>query len=134
MDIKNFMFAGKARFTLENTSKGTHLTYRVSACKDKPGLFFVSVLTGSDNTNSYTYLGTIRDGVYEHGRKSTISASAPSAKAFTLFYTLVSKQYPFPPSLAYHHEGRCGRCGRVLTVPESLRSGIGPECARSGIA
>jgi len=23
---------------------------------------------------------------------------------------------------------RCGRCGRVLTVPESVESGFGPEC------
>jgi hypothetical protein len=29
-----------------------------------------------------------------------------------------------------HHEGRCGRCGRTLTVPESIESGIGPECAK----
>ena len=27
------------------------------------------------------------------------------------------------------HEGRCGKCGRKLTVPESLTSGLGPECA-----
>lgn len=28
------------------------------------------------------------------------------------------------------HEGRCGRCGRRLTVPESIESGFGPECIR----
>ena len=28
------------------------------------------------------------------------------------------------------HEGRCGRCNRALTVPESIASGIGPECAK----
>lgn len=27
------------------------------------------------------------------------------------------------------HEGRCGRCARRLTVPESILIGIGPECA-----
>ena len=26
------------------------------------------------------------------------------------------------------HEGRCGRCGRKLTVPESIEAGYGPEC------
>lgn len=25
--------------------------------------------------------------------------------------------------------GRCWRCGRMLTVPSSIESGIGPECA-----
>lgn len=33
-----------------------------------------------------------------------------------------------PPSLEVWHEGRCGRCGRALTVPESIASGIGPVC------
>ncbi len=28
------------------------------------------------------------------------------------------------------HEGRCGRCGRTLTVPESVTEGIGPECRK----
>jgi len=28
------------------------------------------------------------------------------------------------------HEGACGRCGRTLTVPESIASGFGPECIR----
>ena len=27
-----------------------------------------------------------------------------------------------------HHEGKCGRCGRKLTTPESCLRGIGPEC------
>ena len=27
-----------------------------------------------------------------------------------------------------HHEGRCCRCGRVLSTPESCDRGIGPEC------
>jgi len=30
------------------------------------------------------------------------------------------------------HEGRCGRCGRPLTRPESIQSGIGPICATLG--
>jgi hypothetical protein len=28
-----------------------------------------------------------------------------------------------------YHEGRCGRCNRKLTVPESIETGLGPECA-----
>jgi hypothetical protein len=33
-----------------------------------------------------------------------------------------------PEQVEVHHEGRCGRCGRALTVPESIESGFGPEC------
>jgi hypothetical protein len=33
-----------------------------------------------------------------------------------------------PDGVVIWHEGRCGRCGRRLTVPESIESGYGPEC------
>jgi hypothetical protein len=29
------------------------------------------------------------------------------------------------------HEGKCGKCGRALTVPSSILTGIGPECSKS---
>jgi hypothetical protein len=32
------------------------------------------------------------------------------------------------PQLIVHHENHCGRCGRTLTVPESVERGIGPDC------
>ena len=35
----------------------------------------------------------------------------------------------FPPNFVVRHDGRCGRCGRQLTVPSSIDKGIGPECA-----
>jgi hypothetical protein len=34
-----------------------------------------------------------------------------------------------PEGYAVHHEGRCGRCGRPLTVPSSIETGLGPDCA-----
>lgn len=34
------------------------------------------------------------------------------------------------PECEVWHEGRCGRCGRKLTVPESIETGIGPDCAK----
>jgi predicted metal-dependent hydrolase len=34
------------------------------------------------------------------------------------------------PGFNVHHEGKCGRCGRLLTVPSSIESGIGPECSK----
>ncbi|MGQ4872128.1 MAG: DUF6011 domain-containing protein, partial [Candidatus Thorarchaeota archaeon] len=31
-----------------------------------------------------------------------------------------------PEKVRIWHEGKCGRCGRRLTVPESIESGYGP--------
>lgn len=35
------------------------------------------------------------------------------------------------PKLTIYHEGRCCKCGMPLTVPESIDSGIGPECKKT---
>ena len=128
-DPAAFALAGNAIFTVVSKATGTRFTYRVRQPEaDKP--HFVSVLTGPDNESSYTYLGTIfSDGTYRHGKRSSIGPDAPSAKAATWFFTNLHK----PEAMAkctVHHEGRCCRCGRRLTVPSSIESGIGPECAK----
>jgi uncharacterized protein DUF6011 len=123
-DIPTFVLAGNAIFTLSNPETGGRFTYRVRASEDGR-VHFVSVLTGTDNENSYRYLGVIRRGAFEHGRKSTIGASAPSARAFAWFWA--HRADPSPAVVL--HSGRCGRCNRTLTVPQSLETGLGPECA-----
>jgi len=101
---------------------------RAKEIEEGKTLHFVSVLTGPDNTSSYSFLGTIFDDTnYRHGRKSRVSDQAQSAKAFDWFFRRVIAEREFTPAVV-HHEGRCGRCGRVLTVPESVESGFGPEC------
>ena len=91
-------------------------------------MHFVQVLTGPDNTQDWKYLGYLRRGVYFHGGlKAKISATAASAMAFKWFWENTARGAAMP-SLEVFHEGRCGRCGRALTVPESIQSGFGPEC------
>jgi hypothetical protein len=103
-----FALAGDALFTIRNTKTGNRLTFRIEACKDKAGLYFVSVLTGPENTHSYTYLGLIRGSHYAHGRKSRIKEDAQSAQAFAWFWTHLTR---LPACVEVFHEGRCGRCG-----------------------
>jgi hypothetical protein len=125
--IKTFVRGGKARFTLVSTATGNRVTFKVSDSDDGK-VNFVKVLTGSDNTNSYTFLGTIfSDGTYRRGLRSPIGDDAPSARAFAWFFDHVATGDI--SKLEFWHEGRCGRCGRVLTVPESIATGFGPECA-----
>ena len=86
-DICLFIISGFAIFTLLNPNTGNRYTFRIIKAKDKEDLYFVSVLTGSDNTSSYTYLGTIfGEKGYYHGRKSRISRDAQSAKVFSWFF------------------------------------------------
>lgn len=125
---RQFILAGNARVTLVSKKTGTRFTYRVRRpSDDKP--WFVSLLTGSDNEADYTFFGTIfSDGRYKHSAKSRIGAEALSTRVWAWFAELLARAETLPADLEVHHEGRCGRCGRALTVPESIESGFGPEC------
>lgn len=125
--LKKFILAGNATFTIRSNKTGTRFTYNVR----KPGELtphFVSVLAGPDNETSYLYLGTIfnsRD--FAHGKKSRIEKHAPSSIAASWALGNILRDKPLMNCEVWH-EGRCGRCGRKLTVPESIESGFGPEC------
>jgi hypothetical protein len=43
------------------------------------------------------------------------------------------EKHPLPGSVDVLHSGRCGRCGRTLTTPDSIERGLGPECAHKAI-
>jgi hypothetical protein len=128
-DAYNFMMGGNATLTFRSKATGNRFTYRVRLSDDKR-MFFVSLLVGQSNETDYQYLGHVfaDTQLYFHGRKSRINSSAPGAVAFTWVYKQLLRQ-TLPDSLEIWHEGVCGRCGRKLTVPESVKSGFGPECA-----
>lgn len=127
---REFLLAGNARATFVSLRTGSRFTFRVR----KPAYgakapHFVTLLSGPDNEDDYAFLGTIfPDGHFVLGRRSRIGPEAPSARAFTYVWTAL-RNYILPVGVELWHEGRCGRCGRALTVPESVARGLGPECA-----
>jgi hypothetical protein len=128
-DIRQFVFAGNATFTLESKS-GVRFTYKVSTSKDG-GAFFVGLLRGPDNNSDYAYMGMVKPGEpFTFTRASRVTRDALSAKGAVWFFdALLLEKESALPQFTFWHEGRCGRCGRRLTVPSSIASGIGPECA-----
>lgn len=129
-DARTFITAGNAYLTLRSARTGTRYTYRVSKHKSVAGLFFVSTLYGSDNTGDYAYLGIIRDNQFSLTSKSRFDMDSPQFKAFSWAWQQLWRNDTLPDVLELWHEGRCGKCGRLLTVPESIANGIGPECAK----
>lgn len=131
--IKTFVLAGRATITVRSRATNTRFTYRIRSPRtnnrNRP-IWFVQLLSGADNENSYQYLGNIYgDHSYRHGRKSRITTDANSARAFNWFWSVIqSGNEALLRQAEVWHEGRCGRCGRKLTVPESIVSGFGPEC------
>jgi hypothetical protein len=127
-DVRAFIFAGNATFTLRSKKTGDRFTYKIRK-PDEAKPWFVSLLTGSNNENDFTFFGTVfADGRYTHSGKSRLAYDATGPKAFAWFLQGI-KSGVVPTQLEIWHEGRCGRCGRTLTVPESIELGLGPECA-----
>lgn len=138
--VRAFVLAGHAVFTVVSKRSGERRTFRVRRAGElrRPGgvdthpIWFVDLLTGPDNTHDYTYVGFLRavndtSLVYRQkqgvnkvmqwlaGRLNDVGSTVAEARFFE--------------QCEVWHEGRCGRCGRALTDPESIARGIGPVCA-----
>lgn len=134
-DVLRFMFAGSARFTLVSRRTGFRFTYRVKVkleeAETADPTYFVSLLRGSDNESDYAYMGVLRNsGQFNFTSNSRVQRTAQSSQALLWFLDkLRQRRNVLGDLVEFWHEGRCGRCGRGLTVPESIAQGLGPECA-----
>ncbi len=134
---KQFVLAGDAIFTIKSPD-GKHRTYRVTKVEANdrwPEAYFVKTLTGPQNTDDYAYVGRL--DVYT-GQVSTTakSRSWDGTTRLKLLNRVLARVWGDDHD-AYlkhgyytYHAGRCGRCARLLTVPSSIESGIGPECSK----
>jgi hypothetical protein len=135
--VRDFVLAGNATFTLLNSRNGVHHTYRVESSK-RENMWFVSGLTGPDNDSDYTYLGCVflddADGTYvaRPTRGSKVDVASPLFRGIAWLAERLNSEGPIGGKtgvIEFYHAGRCGRCGRTLTTPESIEKGLGPICA-----
>lgn len=143
-DVKPFVLAGKAFFSLKNPRTGNRFTYKVYRKKGYPpqDVWFVSVKTDA----GYAYIGTImqwfnrpvdlagmnqpKQPTFRVTKKSAFPETDKRVGAFAWFWRNVIVA-PIPQTtLEVYHDGRCGRCGMHLTNPASVVKGIGPECEK----
>lgn len=123
LDALKFMFAGNSIFTFLNNRSNNRFTYKVKKSKNSD-IFFVYVLTSSD---VYTYIGFHKDNDFVYSKKSAIKSDAQSIKVYEYVIRNLINDTLFD-FIEIWHEGLCGKCGRRLTVPTSIKIGIGPEC------
>ena len=144
----DFVTAGRAIFTLSmpdafvaaNSGCKDRYTFKVvhkPASEKWPEAFFVNLLSGPDNTSDYQPLGKLNpDTGAVRLVKSTkmTDASWPVRLVRRVFARLWADQGQAIEDAGFElrHAGRCGRCGRLLTVPESIETGLGPVCASKG--
>jgi hypothetical protein len=126
-DIKRALMGGKSTLTLVSKSTGTRYTFRFNRPPgdDPQRVVWVKALVGADNETSYKYLGAY----WPKDQAFRPKGAEPSSRAVAWMLAILRDK---PDSLLSQaevwHEGTCARCGRKLTVPESIASGFGPEC------
>ena len=132
---RRFVLGGNAYLTLQGTD--SRYTFRVAQGKPREGdspdrsqPFFLSLLSGPDNTSDYVYVGIVDQstGLVRLTRASRMREDSKPVAAWNWVMSRVFAGRPHAPATV-HHAGRCGRCGRLLTVPSSIESGFGPECS-----
>ena len=127
----DYVCGGRGKFTMVSTKTGKRFTYRAKQYTDnekKRTPVFISVLNGSDNTSDYRYIGFIvKSNVgLNAGKKGLPMADSYRALDWALKHMANGNM---PEGLEFYHSGSCGKCGRELTVPESIVRGMGPVCA-----
>jgi hypothetical protein len=126
-----YMLAGKSFVTLVSLASGHRFTYKIELTdKRNPNdadAWFVSLLNGPDNWSNYQYIGLIVNGSFRRTAKSRVTDNAPSFIGFAFCFSRLSQGVI--SGFEFWHEGKCGRCGKKLTVPESVAAGFGPDCA-----
>lgn len=122
-----YILAGKSLFTVSNSKSGNRFTYKIKKHKTTPNLFFVSVLTGSNNTSDYTYIGKVSNNQFSLTPKSRFKSDATSVVVFNWILTHL-KNNTLPSFINFFHHGKCGHCQKTLTTPESIQSGYGSVC------
>ena len=141
--FESFLLAGKARFTVTSNKTGARFTYNVQAAKDREtgavqhdGPWFVKVFTGTCNDadyNDYSFIGTIfpvsdRFGPMRFRTSAKSKLPSSDIRCSTFAWLFENRDVIASKAITVQHEGMCGRCGRTLTVPESIESGFGPTC------
>ncbi len=122
----NFIKAGNATFTIANPD-GKRYTFKVKYSK-KIKQYFAYILTGPSNTSDYTYLGMLFDDHIVPTKKSKYSVLSLPIKVINYAIDIANGDKQLLPGYFLEHNSHCGRCGRELTTPESIKTGLGPVC------
>lgn len=133
--------------------EGKHFTLKLWTSTKGPlaGKRILSLLTGPDNTGDYEGVAFWNDELRRvnvwRRYKSETSRQPIDGYGWQNDWSIVERKlavwcdlavrgsteerhgYWYDSGMRMLVEGRCVRCNRALTVPESIEAGIGPECA-----
>lgn len=130
MNIKEYILGGNCTFTVLSTKLGERYTYKIQKDKKHDGRYFCRVLYGPDNEKDYRYLGLFYSDSMKltPSKRTAVDASGRRFKMLKYFLFYLYNDQPLPDTCKFYPSGRCARCGKKLTTPESIVRGFGPEC------
>jgi hypothetical protein len=110
---------------------GEHRTFRVRTERKNAfrGRRTIGLLIGPDNTDEYESFAFVNDdgiGVWQRFRSGPFSPSKQQQYAAILWDLTHGEELD---GYELRVAKRCMRCNRLLTTPESIEIGFGPECA-----
>jgi hypothetical protein len=111
--------AGNALLTFVSIKTGKHYTFHIKEAEAK-NMFVV-------NHNNRRIGNLIDMAFHIHPKAFTLS---DEQQAMAWIWKNVLQPNKLTKNIRVYHNGRCAKCGRTLTVPASIESGIGPECSK----
>ena len=134
-----YILAGKSEFTFLSLKTDVRIRYKlqrkVAEQRGKKGqdeyIYFLNTFTDGE----YKYAGVLfyddvmRQFKFGRGQRGLLNYSHINIKSLLFVLNQLNIEN-YNLSLKVYHVGKCGRCGRKLTTPESILTGLGPECSK----
>lgn len=123
-------------YTIQNVTTGEHRTFQIRTQPDHvkfaPGQRIIQLLVGPDNTSNYKGFGFVNDETIVVWKKFRGGQRKSDYEWYAeMIWDLATKgSVGRWSNYRLLIEGRCIRCNRRLTHPDSIDSGIGPECGK----
>lgn len=127
--IREYIYGGKGIVTLLSPT-GVHHTYMFARPRNQD-VFpddVVFVYAVHDKQKLF-YVGMIESGRFRITRNSRFDWHTDIVKGANYIVRMANDPSMNTPMILYH-EGMCACCGRQLTNPKSIESGIGPKCRK----
>lgn len=134
-----FMLAGCSEFTLVSGKTGTKLRYKLDkkvSIQSKDGENqFIYWLNTTEKSGTPIYAGVVyfdtNDNQFKFGKGARGNLNKEDIRVKSLLYVLNNLyNNNIQINVKIFHTGKCGKCGKKLTDPVSILTGLGPHCAK----
>lgn len=132
--MNNLFDIADGHYTVVYTN-GAHRTLRVKTSKtgNFKGKRIVSFMNGTDNVNDYQGFAFLSDGGELKIWRNFANANSPERlQRIRRAVEIIASDASGAGKAFALVSGNCYKCNRLLTNPESITLGIGPECAKKG--